>query len=248
MAAQLEAQIAVVVGGTGGVGAAICHSLAQAGCYVVVVYRRDANAAAALVSALPGSRHSAAWADVTDSPSLQALAREVGDQYGGVDILVNCAGTTRFVPHSDLDGLDDALIDDIFQTNWRGPFATIRALRPLLASGRGGLVINISSIAGVSGIGSNVAYCASKAALNAMTVSLGRSLAPAIRVISVSPGLVDTEFVQGLDPAWRQEQMNRTPLGRLASPQDIGQAVVATAMLNCSTGTIITVDGGRLLG
>ena len=241
-------QVAVVIGGTGGVGTAICRSLAEAGCHVVVGYRRDANAASSLAKSLPGTRHAALWADVTDSASLGALAKALGTQYGAVDILVNCAGTTRFVPHSDLDALDDALIDEIFRTNWRGPFATIRALRPLLDSGNGGLVINISSIAAVSGIGSNVAYCASKAALNAMTVSLGRSLSPKIRVISVSPGLVDTEFVKGLDPKWREEQVNRTPLKRLASPEDIGRAVVATAMLNCSTGTIITVDGGRLLG
>jgi 3-oxoacyl-[acyl-carrier protein] reductase len=247
-ATRLKGQVAVVTGGTGGVGTAICRSLADAGCHVAVVYRRDEAAASALAGALAGTRHSAVRADVTDSSSLDALAATLQREYGTVDILVNCAGTTRFVPHGDLPGLDDALIDEIFRTNWRGPFATIRALQPLLASGAGGLVINISSIAGVSGTGSNVAYCASKAALNAMTVSLGRSLAPKIRVISVSPGLVDTEFVKGLDPAWREEQVNRTPLKRLASPEDIGDAVVATAMLTCSTGTIITVDGGRLLG
>jgi 3-oxoacyl-[acyl-carrier protein] reductase len=108
--------------------------------------------------------------------------------------------------------------------------------------------VNISSIAGVSGIGSNVAYCASKAALNTMTVSLARALAPAVRVVSISPGLVDTDFIQGLDSDWRHEQVNRTPLGRLASPEDVSRAVLSVAtMLSYTTGSIISVDGGRLL-
>ena len=243
----LPGRVAVVVGATGGVGSATSRCLAAAGCRVVVVFRRDQAAAETLARALPGEGHSVMKADVTDSTSLDGLARGLEERYGTVDILVNSAGTTRFVPHADLAGLDDALIDEIFRTNWRGPFATIRALQSLLAQGDGGVVVNISSIAGVSGIGSNVAYCASKAALSLMTVSLARALAPAIRVISVAPGLVDTDFVKGLDPAWRQEQANRTPLGRLAQPEDIGRAVVAAATLTCSTGSTITVDGGRLL-
>ena len=170
-------------------------------------------------------------------------------RYGTVDLLVNSVGTTRFVPHADLAGLEDDLIDEIFRANWRGPFATIRALQSLLSNGDGGVVVNVSSIAGVSGVGSNVAYCASKAALNTMTVSLARALAPAVRVVSISPGLVDTDFIQGLDPDWRREQATRTPLGRLASPEDVSRAVLAvTTMLSYSTGSIITVDGGRLLG
>jgi NAD(P)-dependent dehydrogenase (short-subunit alcohol dehydrogenase family) len=246
--APLSGRVAVVTGATGGLGSAICRSLAGAGANVVVGFRQSEAAARSLVESLPGSDHSWKHADVTAPTSLARLADALTDRYGTVDVLVNGAGTTRFVPHGDLDGLDDALIDDIFRTNWRGPFAAIRVLRGLLANGRGGLVVNISSIAAVSGIGSNVAYCASKAALNAMTVSLARALAPAIRVVSVAPGLVDTEFVKGLDEAWRQEQVNRTVLGRLATPDDVGRAVLAVATtLGYSTGCVITVDGGRLL-
>jgi 3-oxoacyl-[acyl-carrier protein] reductase len=111
-----------------------------------------------------------------------------------------------------------------------------------------GLVVNISSIAGVTGMGSNVAYCASKAAMDSMTRSLARALAPEIRVVSVSPGLVDTEFVRGLDQKWRDEQASRTPLRRLATPQEVGAAVLAAAtLLAYSNGCIIPVDGGRPL-
>ena len=244
---SLAGQVAAVIGGTGGIGSAICRRLARAGARVVLGFRRNASAADALSASLPGEGHRALPVDITNADALARLARDIDEQFGDLHILVNCAGTTRFVPHADLDGLDDELIDEIFRTNWRGPFATVRALKGLLARGSGGVVINVSSIAASSGHGSNVAYCASKAALNLMTVSLARALAPAIRVMSVSPGLVDTEFIKGLDAGWRQEQVRRAPLGRLVRPEEIGDAVVAAAMLTGSTGCVLTVDGGRLI-
>lgn len=247
-AGPLAGRVAAVTGATGGLGSAICRCLAEAGATVAVAFRQSETAARSLAESLPGDGHYAIQADVTVSASLERFAEELNDRYGTVDVLVNSVGTTRFVPHGDLAALDDELIDEIFRTNWRGPFATIRSLRSLLANGQGGLVVNVSSIAGVSGVGSNVAYCASKAALNVMTVSLARALAPAIRVVSVSPGLVDTEFVQGLDRAWRDEQVSKTVLGRLALPDDVGRAVLAAATtLGYSTGCVITVDGGRLV-
>jgi 3-oxoacyl-[acyl-carrier protein] reductase len=124
--------VAVVTGGAGGLGIAICEGLAQAGLRVVVGYRSSADAAQALAARLPGEGHVALPAAVTDSASLQALAASVEDRFQRCDVLVNCAGTTRFVAHADLDGLDDALIDDILATNVRGPFAAVRALAPVL--------------------------------------------------------------------------------------------------------------------
>jgi 3-oxoacyl-[acyl-carrier protein] reductase len=110
------------------------------------------------------------------------------------------------------------------------------------------VVINISSIAARTAMGSNIMYCASKAALDNMTQSLARALAPAVRVISVAPGLVDTEFVKSLDPQWRDAQAERTPLGRLAAPEDVAAAVVvAVRDLKFTTGCILSVDGGRPL-
>jgi 3-oxoacyl-[acyl-carrier protein] reductase len=109
-------------------------------------------------------------------------------------------------------------------------------------------VVNISSIAAVTAMGSNVAYCASKAAVDNLTRSLGRALAPDIRVVSVSPGLVDTEFVRGLDEMWRNQQADRTPMKRLAMPSEVAAAVIAAALyLPFTTGTVIPVDGGRPL-
>jgi 3-oxoacyl-[acyl-carrier protein] reductase len=246
-----DSPVAVVTGGTGGIGAAICKALGSAGFVVVVGYRRSAEAAERLAAALPGPGHAAMSAAVTDSACLRALAAEVAKRYERCDVLVNCAGTTRFVPHGDLDGLDDALIDEILATNVRGSFAAVRALLPLLgASPRagGGVVINISSIAARTAMGSNIMYCASKAALDNMTLSLARALAPAVRVVSVSPGLVDTEFVKSLDPEWRDAQAARTPLGRLAAPEEVAAAVVAAVRdLTFTTGSVLSVDGGRPL-
>jgi 3-oxoacyl-[acyl-carrier protein] reductase len=243
--------VALVTGGAGGIGTAICRALAASGFRIIVGYNRSAAAAEELAKSLPGKGHAALAAPVTDSGALKSLAAGIEQRWGGCDVLVNCAGTTRFVPHADLDGLDDALIDTILATNVRGPVAAVRALRPLLERSQlpgGGVVINISSTAAISAIGSNIIYCASKAALDSLTKSLARALAPKVRVLSISPGLVDTEFVKSLDPKWRDEQAARTPLGRLAHPEEVGQAVVAAVRhLTFSTGSVVLVDGGRLL-
>lgn len=246
----LEGKVAVVTGATGGLGRVICKALAQAGASVVAGYNRNGDAAERLLAELPQTSlgHLAWPAVVTDSAALDALVDEVQSRYGRCDILVNCAGTTRYVAHADLQGLDDALIDSILATNVRGPIACVRALAPLLAASGDGLVINISSIAARTAMGSNIAYCASKAAVDNLTQSLARALAPQIRVVSVAPGLADTEFVQGLDSAWRDEQATRTPLGRLAMPEEVAAAVLALAThLTFTTGTVIPVDGGRPL-
>ena len=244
--------VAVVTGATGGLGAQICHTLAQAGFRVAAGYRSSAGTAQALVEQLAGTGHCALAAPVTNSAALARLADDIESRYGRCDALVNCAGTTRFVAHDDLDGLDDALIDDVLATNVRGPFAMVRALARLLKRSDlpgGGVVVNISSIAAQTAMGSNVIYCASKAALDNLTKSLARALSPTIRVVSVSPGLVDTEFVKSLDQAWRDEQASRAPLGRLATPQEVAAAVAAViTTLTCTTGSVVKVDGGRALG
>lgn len=240
---------AVVTGATGGIGSAIAHRLAADGFAVVVGYNAAAERAEELLAELPGSGHRAARISVLDPASLDELAASLGAGAGAVDVLVNCAGVTRPVPHDDLDGLDDGLVDEIFATNWRGPFATIRALRPLLEAAETGVVVNISSVSGVTGQGSNVAYCASKAALDSMTRSLGRALAPSIRVVSVSPGWVLGKYAERMPPEVLDAQREATPLRRLATAEDVAAAVSAVVNdLPFTTGSIITVDGGRPLG
>ena len=240
---------AVVTGATGGIGSAIARRLASDGFGVVIGYHSAADRAEDLLADLPGSGHRAARISVLDPSSLEELAQSVAAESGSLDVLVNCAGITRPVPHDDLDDLDDDLIDSIFATNWRGPFATVRALRLLLDAAEAGVVVNISSVAGVTGQGSNVAYCASKAALDSMTRSLGRALAPSIRVVSVSPGWVLGEYAERMPPAVLETQRETTPLRRLATPDDVAAAVSAVVNhLPFTTGSIIAVDGGRPLG
>ncbi len=244
----MQGKVVVITGGSGGIGSQIVRHFARAGATVVLTYRNGKEAALRLVGDLPGAGHQARQLEVDDSAALKALASDVQRELSRCDVLVNCAGITRFVAHRDLDALDDELIDRIFRVNWRGAFAAVRAFHPLLERTGDGLVVNISSIAGVTAMGSNVAYCASKAALDSMTRSLARALAPSVRVVSVSPGLVDTEFVRGLDQNWRDEQARRTPLGRLATPQEVAAAVLTVATtLKYTNGCIIPVDGGRPL-
>ncbi|MEW5717897.1 MAG: SDR family oxidoreductase [Chloroflexota bacterium] len=245
----LNGRVAVVTGGSGGIGSAICRRLASAGARVVLTYRQNENAAQAVLAGLEGSGHTIARAQVDDSAALQRLADQVAEKYRKVDLLVNNAGVTRPVPHDNLDDLDDDLIDQIFRVNWRGAFAATRAFKNLLMSGDGGLIVNISSVAAVTGLGSNVAYCASKAALDSMTRSLARALAPKIRVVSVAPGWVEGEYAKRMAPAIIAEQKLKTPLERIARAEDVADAVLAVAtLLTFSTGCIIPVDGGRPLG
>ncbi|HEY9281241.1 MAG TPA: SDR family oxidoreductase [Eoetvoesiella sp.] len=245
----LAGQVAVIVGGNGGIGSATAIRLARAGARVVLLVRSDLPKAQARASELPGTGHGAVLASIDDSDTLRRAAAEIAAQWGRTDILVNTAGVTKAVPHKDLDALDDALIDEIFVSNWRGPFAAIRAFVPMLRESGNGLVVNVSSIAATTGVGSNVAYCAAKAGLDIMTVSLGRALAPEIRMINVSPGVVQTTFVPGRDQAWSDKQAATTPLKRIGMPDDMAAAIEACATtLKFATGTTIQVDGGRHLG
>ena len=186
-------------------------------------------------------------ASVTDSERLTAVATEFQQQYGHLNLLVNNAGITTPVPHDDLDGLSDEWIDRIFQTNWRGAFATARAFVPLMAEPA--TIVNLSSIAGQSGIGSNVAYCASKAAMDSMTRSLARALAPKIRVLSVSPGWVLGEYAKRFSAEYIESQKQLAPMKRLSTPEDVAETVwAAHCALPMATGVILPVDGGRPLG
>lgn len=247
-ATPLAGRVALVTGAIGGIGSVICRTLAEAGARVVLVDRKPEGEIQSFAASLPGEGHMAAEAAIDDSAQLQQLAGRIAEQFGTLDLLVNNAGITRPVPHDDLDGLDDELIDAIFRVNWRGSFGCIRAFRALLASGDGGVVVNISSIAGTTAVGSNVAYCASKAAIDNMTKSLARALAPQIRVVAIAPGWVMGEYAKRMDPAYIKQQEDLTPLGRLAQPEDVAAAVLALATtLTFTTGVTIAVDGGRPL-
>jgi 3-oxoacyl-[acyl-carrier protein] reductase len=245
---DLAGRVAIVTGASRGIGAATATALADAGARVVLVHRDSGPAAEAVRLALPGAGHRVVQASITDSGALANLAEGVRALEGRLDVLVNNAGTSKVVPHADLDALDDALFDRIMATNVRGAFATVRACRALLDESGAGVIVNISSVAARVAYGSNIAYCASKAALEVMTMALARALAPKVRVLAVAPGLVDTEFTRSWDPAVRQRQIDATPLKRLATPEDVADTVLAAIGLTGTTGAVIPVDGGRPLG
>ena len=248
---SLAGHVALVVGDMGGIGAAACAMLVASGADVVLTHRETtggAAAASALVDAIGPSKAEAVPADVADTASLLRLRNRVTALHGRLDILVNAAGFTQPMPHHDLDALTDELIDSMFQVNLRGQFACIRTFAPLLRASGNGLVVSVSSIAGSTGVGSSIAYCAAKAGIDIMTKSLTRALAPAIRVLAVSPGVVDTGFVPVRSAGFNEKVSASTPLKRIATPDDVASAIVACAtMLGFSTGHTILVDGGRAL-
>ncbi|MBR2813292.1 MAG: SDR family oxidoreductase [Reyranella sp.] len=247
---SLAGKVALVVGGAGAIGAATSRMLSAAGATVIVTHldtSRDREAAESLIKAL-GDGHAAYPADVADTASLIALREIVQARHGRLDILVNAAGFTKAVAHADLDGLTDELIDRMLQVNWRGQFATIRTFAPMLKATGDGLIVSISSIAGFTGVGSSIAYCAAKAGIDVMTKALARALAPEIRVLAVSPGVVDTAFVPGRGADFNDKVSASTPLKRIGEADDIAAAITACAtMLGFSTGHIVQVDGGRAL-
>lgn len=248
---RLDGRVAVITGGKGAIGLASARRLAALGARIVSLDRSDPLAVQAVLDTLPlvaAGPHIAITASITDSASLQAAAPRVAERAGRCDILINSAGFTKAVPPGDLDGLTDALFDEIIQTNLRGVFATIRAFAPLLKASGDGLIVNVSSIAGFTGAGSNLAYVAAKAGVDILTKSLAKSLAPQVRVLAVSPGVVDSGFVPGRGADFNDKAAGTIPLKRIGSVEDIASAIEACATtLRFATGSRFVIDGGRNL-
>jgi len=244
----LQDKIAVVTGGSSGIGAATVRMLAAEGASVAICYNKGLERAKTLLAELPKADHRIVQLSVEDSSSVRRAADEIGKAYGRADILVNSAGFTRPIPHAQLDALDDALLDAMLIANVRGPFSMIRALAPLLRAGSESVIVNVSSISAFTGSGSNIGYCASKAALDTMTLSLARVLGPQIRVLCVSPAAVATDFVAGRDRPALEKIAQGTPLKRVVEPEDIARTIMACIThLKVSTGARIVADAGRFL-
>jgi 3-oxoacyl-[acyl-carrier protein] reductase len=244
----LEGRVALVTGGSKGLGAATARLFAEGGARVVITFANDAAAAEQLVAGLPGFGHRASHTPAQDTPAIDSLVASIAATEGRLDILVNNAGSTRVIPHADLHALDDVFFDFVLAVNLRGPFATVRACEPLLrASGRG-LVVNVGSVSGVRGGGSNIAYAAAKAGLHAMTMSLARALAPAIRVVAIAPSLMETPMTGMWTPQQRAQRIASNPLKRIAEPEEVAAVILGLATtMTFVNGAVIPVDGGSLL-
>ena len=246
---KLKDKVAVVTGGSSGIGAATARALAAEGARVVVGYKTGKERALRVVSELEGSHHTAFPLALEDSASVVKFAASVKESYGRADIVVNSAGFTIPVPHANLDALTDAMFDAMLIANVRGPFSVIRAFAPMLKASGNGVVVSMSSVSAFTGSGSSVAYCACKAALDIMTVSLARVMGPEVRLLCVSPGAVATDFLPGRDRAALEKIAASTPLKHVIEPEDVASAILSCITgLRTSTGVRVVIDGGRFLG
>ena len=240
-------KVAIITGGSSGIGASTARELARRGWAVAINYAHNAAPAEQLASQLKNSL--AVQADVADDAQCRRLAKAVLDKYGSVDALVNNAGTTKVVAHNDLDGLSGEDFQRIFQLNVIAPFQMVRACADALKKSRGA-VVNVSSVAAVLGTGSSVAYASSKAALETMSLSLARSLAPDVRVNVVAPGHTNTPWhpaVRGPERAAEVEKRYSAiaPLKGVSQPEDVADAIVwLIEGARNVTGETIYVDGG----
>jgi len=252
---QLAGKAAIVTGGGTGVGRATALELARQGCAVLVNYSRSRDEAEQTCGEIEaaGAKAVAVQADVADDDACRRMVDAAVKAFGRIDLLVNNAGTTKFVLAADLDKVRDEDWQRIYAVNVIGPFHCTRAVKePMLASG-GGQIINVASVAGIAGKGSSIPYAASKAALINLTIALARTLAPKIRVNAVAPGFITGRWLeQGLGPAYEpmKEMFEQScPLDKVCDPEDVAAAIMSLAGGSpMITGQCLVVDGGMLIG
>ncbi len=245
---MLQGKIALITGGGTGIGRAIALLLARSGVHIALNFSRSEGDALKTCQEIKdlGVRCLTYKADVSQDAQVKLMVSQVVANYGQLDILVNNAGMTHFVEHTDLEGMKDEYWDEIMGVNVKGMFFCCRAVAAELKKSRG-CIVNIASIAGLTGLGSSIAYAASKAAGISVTKSLARALAPEVRVNAVAPGIVQTRWVEG-----KEDHIARlaagTPLGRVAEPEDIAEVAFSLiAHAGFVTGQTIVVDGGNFI-
>lgn len=248
---------AVITGGASGLGSATAVALARRGVDVLVVDRKDASAAQDVLERCRalGVRAEAVQGDVSSDADCRRFAATALEKFGRIDILVNCAATTRYAAHDDLEALQAQDFLDVYAVNLVGPFQMIRACAPAMKAQGYGAVVNVASTAAVLGIGSSVAYAASKGGLLTMTKLLARALGPEIRVNAVCPGFMDTPWLsEHFAPDKYAELLERTaksrPTQEVGKPEFVADAVVFLCLEGSRyiTGDLIMSDGGHHLG
>lgn len=251
---EVAGKAAVITGGGTGVGRATALELARRGCAVLINYSRskdEAEQTAADITAL-GVRGLAVQADVTDDAACRRMMDTAVREFGQLDILVNNAGVTSFIKHDNLEGVGLEDWNRIFSTNVIGTFQCSRAARAALSASGNGEIVNVSSVAGIAGTGSSIPYCASKAALNNLTMTLARVFAPTVRVNAVAPGFITTRWLQnGLGAEMyataKQQTEDRVLLHKVCTPEDVAGAIVNIITgPDLMTGNIIPLEGGAL--
>ncbi len=249
-------RVAVITGSSRGLGAATAKLLAQNGYNVVINYSRSDEEAADVetVCRRMGADTLLCKADVARDEDCRRMAREAMDKWGRIDALVNNAATTKFCAHDQLDGLTAEDFQSIYATNVIGAYQMIRATAPFMQAAGFGAIVNVASTAGIDGIGSSVAYAASKGALITLTKSLARALGPDIRINAVCPGFIQGEWLRNGMGGEAYELLKKhlestNPLRKTATPETIAPTIryfLEEATL--VTGQILILDGGRHLG
>jgi len=252
---KVEGKAALITGGGTGVGRATALALAELGCSVAVNYSRSKKEAEATAAAVEkkGVRCIPIQADVAQDGDCRRLVEATVGELGRLDVLVQSAGVTSFIPHLNLEDVKDEDWDQIMAVNVKGTFQCARAAKgPMDAAGAGNIV-NVSSVAGIAGVGSSIPYCASKAAVNSLTITLARVLAPKIRVNAVAPGFITGRWLaEGLGQqaydAVKGAMEARAPLGKVCEPEDVAGAIVALITgSDLVTGQVLPVEGGMLI-
>ncbi|PUA38132.1 3-ketoacyl-ACP reductase [Paenibacillus elgii] len=245
---NLRNKVALVTGGGTGIGRAACLALTERGAAVIVNYSRSAADAEVTVQSIKdkGGQAVAIQADISLDREVRHMVDQAVRQFGTVDLLVNNAGITRHIPMDDLEAATEEVWDELYGVNVKGMFFCARAVAPFMKSSKQGAIVNVGSIAGITGLGSSLPYAVSKAAVHGLTKSLARALAPYIRVSCIVPGAVATRWWDG-----KEEQMKRLApqllLQRISTPEDIARMICAALEQEAMTGQIITVDSGQTL-
>jgi 3-oxoacyl-[acyl-carrier protein] reductase len=245
---ELRNKVVLVTGGGTGIGRATSLALAKRGAAVAVNYSRSKDEAEDTVRAIrqAGGLALAVLADVSREDEVRGMVAAIARDLGSVDALVNNAGITRHLPFDDLEAADEEVWDELYAVNVKGMFFCARAVAPYMIANRQGAIVNVGSIAGLTGLGSSLPYAVSRAAVHGLTKSLAHALKPHIRVNCVVPGAVATRWWAG-----REEQMKRLAprllLQRIAEPEDIAQLICAVLEQEAMTGQIITADSGQTM-
>jgi len=252
---ELKNAVCIVTGSASGIGAATAVMLAARGARVVVNYSKSEDAARATQAACIAACAETLLvkADVAQDADCRRLAQAAVDKWGRVDALVNNAGATKFANHSDLEALSAEDFQRIYAVNVIGTYQMVRACAPAMKKAGRGAVVNVSSIAGKNGMGSSMAYAASKGALNTLTMSLARVLGPEIRVNAVCPGMVDSKWLRegygARYAAIEARYRSGTALGRPGTPEEVAAVIVwLIEGADLITGDTIMVDSGMHMG
>ncbi len=247
----VERKVALVTGSATGIGRACAIRFAKLGFDVVVNYSRsEAEARETLASVeAEGVKGLLIQCNIGDDAAVRKMMATIEKELGGLDVLVNNAAMTHFISHPDLEAMTEEKWDQILQVNLKGTFFCIRAAVPLLKKRKGANIVSVSSVAGINGDGSCIAYAASKGAVNTLTHSLARALAPDLRVNAVCPGPVDSRWLRAvMSEEVLYKRTASYPLKRPAQPEDIADAVLYLATgTTLTTGQCLVVDGGRTM-